>query len=196
MTAFAFVDGEGYPTGGGIESALPPGAVELHPPFSTFDLPRLRFRNGAWEIRPVQEQAPPSPEEIAAEALGRLGQFRREAIDYVNQRAGALRSRFVTIIPGQEMIYLIKEAEARAYLADPSPVLATYPFVSAEIGITGTTGEEVAQVYVNLAAILRATAAQLETARLGTIAAIEAATVPQAVEAALAAYNAALEAVG
>lgn len=130
---------------------------------------------------------------VAAFEARVLALSRESAITEVNRVAGEVRSRFVTVIPGQEMIYLIKEAEARAFLADLAPVLSDYPFVSAEIGITGTTAEEVAQVYVNLAAILRATAAQLETARLGTIAAIEAATAPAAIEAALGAYQAALE---
>lgn len=133
---------------------------------------------------------------VAAFEARAMALSKESAIAEVNRVAGEVRSRFVTVIPGQEMIYLIKEAEARAFLTDPSPVLADYPFVSAEIGITGTSAGEVAQVYVNLAAILRATAAQLETARLGTIAAIEAATVPAAIEGVLAAYQAALEAFG
>jgi hypothetical protein len=49
MIAFAFVDADGIPTGGGILPNLPEGAIELAAPFGTLDLPRIRWRNGAWE---------------------------------------------------------------------------------------------------------------------------------------------------
>jgi hypothetical protein len=197
MIAFAFVDGDGHPVGGGIGPTLPPGAVGLTAPFTTLDLPVLRWRNGVWEQRTDIPPPPvPSAEEIAAEVQSRFLHAKREAVAQANSLAGVVRARFVTVIPAQDMVYLRKEAEARRYLADPAPDLADYPYVAAEIGITGADGEQVAQVYTNLAVILDAAASQLETARLGTIASIEAATTEAAIAAALAAYQAALEAFG
>jgi hypothetical protein len=199
MMTFAHIDPQGYPVSGGRHHVMPEGAILLPEPWVLTDLARLRYLDGSWSERDdldPPEVSAPTPEELALWQAAILARAKRMATDRINQHAGEVRSRFVTVIPGQEMIYLIKEAEARSFLADPAPVLADYPFVSAEIGITGANAGQVAQVYVNLAAVLRATAAQLETARLGTIAAVEAATDPAGIEAAVAAYEAALEAFG
>lgn len=48
----------------------------------------------------------------------------------------------VTDLPGQSMI---KEAEARAFLADPAPDMANYPMLSAEVGISAPDVETLAQ---------------------------------------------------
>ncbi len=89
----------------------------------------------------------------------------------VKSAADAVRRRYVTMIAGQEMLYLRKEAEARAYLADPNP--ADYPLIMAEVGITAPEAWHVAQVYLGLSAVWISLAAPLETARLGAIAQIE-----------------------
>lgn len=73
------------------------------------------------------------------------------------------------------MLYLVKEDEAERFIHDPDPDLADYPLISAEIGITGPTAYEVAQVYLNLGAQFRQISAQLETIRLGHIAQVESA---------------------
>ena len=116
-----------------------------------------------------------------------------DAIAVVNTAVGALRSQFITNIPGQEMLYLAKEAEAGAYLADPDPDLDDYPLVSAEVGITAATPYEVAQVYLNLGAYFRTVAAQLETLRLGYVTQLEAAATPTQVEVLLSNFHTALE---
>lgn len=115
------------------------------------------------------------------------------AIVTINSAIGKIRSRFVTVIPAQDMLYQAKEAEAKEYLSDPAPIETDYPFIHAEIGITGDDAWQVAQVYVNQSLILRQTAAQLETVRLGHIAMVEAATHVEAVEVALSSFNQVLE---
>lgn len=75
---------------------------------------------------------------------------------------------------------MMKEAEARAWVASADPDPALFPLIGAEIGITGTDAGQVAQVYLNLAGIYVQAAAQLETARLGHIAQAEAADTPEA----------------
>ena len=130
-----------------------------------------------------------------AEALfGELAGVRQNAIGRVNATIGRTRLRFVTDIPSQEMIYLEKRAEALRYLAtDPEPeTLADFPLIAAEIGITAPTAWQLAQIWVNQSALLVAVAAQLETLRLGTAAAIEAATTAAEIEAAEAAFLQAL----
>jgi hypothetical protein len=108
-----------------------------------------------------------------------LGHARAAAIAQINQLAGMARQRYITTAPGQEMIYLAKEAEAVAYLAasvpNPPADLAAYPLLAAEIGVTAPTAWELAQVWVNTALIWRSIAAGMEGARMRAIAAIEAA---------------------
>lgn len=53
MIAFAYLDSDGIPTGGGTRRTLPEGAVALTAPFTTIDLPRLMFRDGVWSERPA-----------------------------------------------------------------------------------------------------------------------------------------------
>lgn len=113
---------------------------------------------------------------------------RLAAVARINTAAGAIRRLYVTDIPGQEALYLMKEAEARAWLAEAEPDPANHPLIAAEIGITAPTGDEVAQVYLNLAAIYVQAAAQLEHVRLGHIAMAEGAPTPEAADAAADAF--------
>ena len=108
-----------------------------------------------------------------------LTNARLEAVARINAAAGAVRRLYVTDIPGQEALYLMKETEARAWLAEGEPNPADYPLIAAEIGITAPTGDEVAQVYLNLAALYVQAAAQLEHARLSHIAMAETAPTPE-----------------
>ncbi|MEP1611121.1 MAG: hypothetical protein ABJL72_04285 [Roseobacter sp.] len=99
------------------------------------------------------------------------------AIAQVNAAARIVRSRFVTDLPGQEMMYLRKETQARAFASQvPEPTdMSDYPLIAAEVGITGQTAAQVAQIYINLAAQWEAVGAALESVRLGAIVNIEAA---------------------
>ncbi|WP_347268188.1 hypothetical protein [Paracoccus sp. (in: a-proteobacteria)] len=127
-----------------------------------------------------------SPAEVAAQ----LDTARLAAVARINALTGMVRRRFVTDIPGQEALYLMKEAEARAWLAATAPDPAQFPLITAEVGITAPDADQVAQVYVNLAAIWLQTAASLETARLGHILAAETAATPDAADAAAQAFAA------
>ncbi|MFO1141184.1 MAG: hypothetical protein U1E59_02145 [Amaricoccus sp.] len=132
-----------------------------------------------------------------------IAALRRAGITQANAMVGAVRSSFVTVIPAQDMVYLEKAAEARRFLTawptpedvpaevSPDPELG-YPFVLAEVGITAPSAHAVASIYVVGAATFRAAGAALEAVRLGTVAAIEAAETPAAIDAALAACAAAL----
>lgn len=117
---------------------------------------------------------------------------RRAAIDRINALAGDLRATFITAIPGQEMLYLAKETEARAWTADQAPTLANYPLIAAEVGLTAPDGGALAQIWLNLGALWRQTAAQIETARMGAIYAVGSATSAPAIAAIVAAYEQAL----
>jgi hypothetical protein len=53
--------------------------------------------------------------------------------DQIDQTAGALRARYITIVPGQEGTYIYKANEARSFKADDS--VAT-PLLTAEAAPT------------------------------------------------------------
>lgn len=135
---------------------------------------------------------------IAAARAARQAEARAARIDRatreVNESVADVRRLHITDLPGQEMIYLRKEAEARAWLAaDPEPEdLTAYPLLAAEIGVTGETPHQVATIWVWMAGALIDMAAALEPLRLGAIARIHADEDPEAVLADLAAALAAL----
>lgn len=111
--------------------------------------------------------------------------YKRSAVNQVNSEMNQVRLLFISDIVGQEMIYTSKEEEARAYIAaDPEPTdLTEYPFLAGEIGSTGATAYEVAQVYLNLSMQWRQVGSQLESLRIGTNTAIENATTKTGIEA-------------
>jgi hypothetical protein len=53
----------------------------------------------------------------------------------VDASAGAVRCRFITVSPGQEMTYLRKDAEAKAWAPDADP--ASFPMMAAEAEAMG-----------------------------------------------------------
>ena len=118
----------------------------------------------------------------AAEALAEAKQ--RARADLAAAVAEA-RAAYITTLPGQQMIYLAKEAEARAYIADPAPDLANYPLLSAEVGITAPDAWQLAQIWLAMADLWCNAAAQIEAWRLGAAAAIDAARSVAAVQGAM-----------
>lgn len=127
-----------------------------------------------------------SAEQISAQAALDFTEAKRRAITLVNAWAARERIQYVTPLPGQDMIYLAKEAEALRYLADPDPAPAEYPLICAEVGVTAPDAYQIAQIWAQMAALWRQVAAQIETARLGTIRAITEAGDEDSVSAALA----------
>lgn len=104
-----------------------------------------------------------------------LAVFREEVTHALNQLCKRVRGQFVTELPGQDMIYIAKEAEALSYLAQPDPVLDGYPLLAAEVGITAPSAHELAQIWANMGMLWRMAAAQIEGLRMATLNAISAA---------------------
>lgn len=129
---------------------------------------------------------------IEIDGVARLAAEKRAAVAQVNGMADQVRRMFITPIIGQEMVYLEKEAEARRYLNELEPDLSDYPFISAEVGVSAVTAQQVAQLYLNLGAQWRVVGSMLENVRLGSIAAIEAATTLAQISAAVDAAAAAV----
>ena len=95
------------------------------------------------------------------------------------------RTAMITLLPGQEMIYLAKEAEARDWLSAADPDIGGYVLLSAEVGITAPDADQLAQLWLNMGQLWRGAAAQLEALRMTVCAAIAAAETPEEVAAAL-----------
>lgn len=91
----------------------------------------------------------------------------------VNNWAHKIRRQYVTPIEGQTTVYQLKKDEAERFVADANPDLVNYPLISAEIGITADTAENVAEVYLQLNDIFMSTLAKVEGIRLGYIAQLE-----------------------
>jgi hypothetical protein len=167
-----------------IENGTVVNAIEVDPsaiPDWAADWPELVDGAGiGWQYDGQQYSAapPPPPEEVLAEAKsvarGRL----------LVVMAGA-RTQMITDLPGQDMIYLAKEAEARAWVADGVPDPANYPLLSAEVGITAPDAPQLVQLWLNMATLWRAAAAQLEALRMSVSSAIDTAATPEDVAEAL-----------
>lgn len=120
---------------------------------------------------------------IAAMQAEKLARAKAAGQARLIETMAAARLAFVTPLPGQDMVYLAKEAEARSWVAADAPSLADYLLLSAEVGITAPDADQLAQLWLNMATLWRAAAAQLEALRLSTQAAIEAAVSPEEVTA-------------
>ena len=110
----------------------------------------------------------------AADLTAEIATSRVVAISTVNTVAEAVRSRFVTPGSGQAMVYMEKQAEARAWFAAGEPEdLTEFPWLQAEIGITAPSSYELAQLWLNLSTIWAQIGSQLEAIRLTAIKDIE-----------------------
>lgn len=88
----------------------------------------------------------------------------------INQLAGEARSRFITVIPGQEMLYMEKKAEAVRWLEAQSPNLQDYPLLAAEVGLTAVDAPALANLWMQMAAQWSVAASIIEGMRLAYIA--------------------------
>mgnify|MGYP000882675861 CR=1 FL=1 len=115
------------------------------------------------------------------------------AIEQVNETIGKARMQYITVIPGQDMLYKAKQEEATECLEEGVGALAVnYPLLAAEIGITAPTLLDVAQVVVNMAFFWKATASNLEMLRLGTIQDLEGAVNRADIDVILSSFNVAV----
>ena len=104
----------------------------------------------------------------------------------------AIRSAYVTDIPGQEMIYMNKEKEAAEYVAATSPDLSIYPMLQTEVGVTAPSAYEVAQIWLFMGHQWRIIAAALERVRMIATNDIQAATTEAEILTAFETFNATL----
>lgn len=202
MIAFAFVNAQGLPTGGGMRRELPEGAIVLPAPFTTLDLPRLQYRDGVWSLRTDLDQpAALTPEEVAAEqaamAASLLARARAQGVERINRRVGDFRKRVYTDIAAQAGIYMDKRAEAVAYVAavdhgTPPETLADYPYLEGEVGVTAPTAWQLAQIWLHRNDTFSAIGSATESVRRRAIVAVETAPDFDTIETIEAAFTEAL----
>lgn len=104
----------------------------------------------------------------------------------IDDAAEAERRKYITPGAGQAMTYMQKADEASRYLAAGNPDASGYPLLSAEVGITAPTLQEVAQVVHAAYSQWQVIGAAIEAARLFVKAAIDEATDSAAAQAAAA----------
>ncbi|MFK0331111.1 hypothetical protein ACIQUB_08310 [Rhizobium sp. NPDC090275] len=113
-------------------------------------------------------QLPVDPEPTLDELKARLKAT-------VDMSAELERGKYITAGSGQAMTYMQKASEASALLASENPVASDYPLLSAEVGITAGTIQEVAAI-VNAAFVQwQQIGAAIEAVRLSAKASIDAA---------------------
>lgn len=106
-----------------------------------------------------------------------LDRDKAHLVQEINETIGAIRVRFITAIPGQEMLYLMKAQEAQTYLSQtPDPAdLTGFPLMAAEVGLTCPTAYELAQLWLNMNAQLTQIGSILENLRLDAVAKVRSA---------------------
>lgn len=68
------------------------------------------------------------------------------AANQIDAAAGRARTRYITTVPGQDITYQAKYADALAFIraGNPETDLANYPWVKAEMDVLGGTATEAA----------------------------------------------------
>jgi hypothetical protein len=109
-----------------------------------------------------------------------LDEYKTNAINIVNTLVGEWRSEFITVIPGQESTYLLKENEAIAAQAllnsGTTPTPDVCPIICAESISTGSSIQDVVTLILTTAAQWKQMAAIAEGVRRGAATAIANAT--------------------
>lgn len=158
------------------------------------ELPPQPDQHHVWDLASEAWVDPRSAEDVAADNAVALEEARTAALARALELRAAARLLYITDIPGQDALYSAKLEEARAYLAEVNPVAQDYPLIWSEVGVTAPTADEVAQVFINLNALWKAAAGQIDGAYFGAQAAIMAASNEADMQAALDALAEALDA--
>ncbi|WP_339816542.1 hypothetical protein [uncultured Paracoccus sp.] len=206
---YAIIDGQGVVIGRGecatvdeMLASAPPGCTTTGIGDDEHPVAMGHYLGADGEFHPL----PPKPQEWSVwsgsewidqrtpeQAAADLAYARTIAASRINETRGAARLRFITTLPGQDMVYIEKEREARDWVAaraesSNAPDPAEYPHLAQEVGSTAPDMDAVAQVYLNMAAMFRVFSAIIEGEAMAALNEIEAATTAEAVTAAATAF--------
>lgn len=87
--------------------------------------------------------------------------------DQIDQKVGSIRQQFITSIAGQELTYLQKEQEAKAFSQDPDPSPSNYPLIWEEAQESNMSPQDVANDVLTTSAAWRHINKRLEGKRMG-----------------------------
>ena len=122
---------------------------------------------------------------------------RYEAETAIDTAADRVRARFAT--PNMHQIYSDKRNEAERYLAsvpgEPTD-LSDYPYLSAEVGITSQTPQDLAALWLFMDSQWRQVAALIEQIRVGSKAQVRTAASADEIDAIVAQTTATLDTIG
>lgn len=123
---------------------------------------------------------------------------RHEAENAIDREADIVRTRFAT--PGKHQIYADKRNEAERYLYDAQqgtpPDLASYPYLSAETGISAETPVDLAELWIFMDSQWKHVAALIEQITITAKAQVRAAASQAEIDAIVAAAAAYLDQIG
>lgn len=102
----------------------------------------------------------------------------------IDAEAGAVRLRFISDSPGQALTYQRKEAEARAWMADPETPLSSLPFLAAEMEATAADAATCAAAIIAAADAWALIGSMIERCRIAAKRAVSAASDANAMTAA------------
>lgn len=110
------------------------------------------------------------PEDVVTAA--ELADVRAEALAAIDAHAGVVRSRYLTLIPGQEMTYQRKTEQARAYLALDAAARAAaghadFPLLLPEAAAVGADPAPLAALIIAREDAWLQIGGQIEAARVG-----------------------------
>jgi hypothetical protein len=142
--------------------------------------------------------APPTPEHRWVDDAWvlpvDLAVLKEELLAQIDRTAGAARARYITVAPGQEATYVLKEQQANAFLADPAGEVPAY--IAAEASATGMSPSDAATLISNTAKLWNEQLGpRIEELRRGGNLAVGAATTTADAQAAADNFIAQLEAV-
>ena len=121
---------------------------------------------GNWTVDDVNNPTILLPNPNAPAIAVTLDSEKASAKFQIDETAASYRTRFISIGYGQEMTYLEKERQARAYLMDTSQAIGAFPMLTGEAGVKGVTVEACALTIVQMADAWKIAGAAIETARL------------------------------
>jgi hypothetical protein len=124
-----------------------------------------------------------------------LADEKKRALDAIDVKAGQVRLRFITDVPGQQATYIRKAEQARAYAA--AGYTGTLPpYIAAEAAATGLTAAECTDTIIGLSDLWEGTVGPaIEQVRIGGKQAVTTAADIEAVNTALATALGTLEAI-
>lgn len=97
-----------------------------------------------------------------------LEEVRQEALANIDLTTGTVRLRYITDIPGQDMVYQEKHAQAVAFVAAnyPTETLSDYPFIQVEAAAKNITPKQVADTIIATKSAWVAKSAEIEQIRI------------------------------